>query len=286
MLFPNPDFGFLFIIRTFAFLILKSFIMKKIFTLAFFIFIFIAVRAQTTAMDFTMSDCQGNNMHHLYDELDSGNVVIMEFFMVNCSPCIDAGNALEPMYQRVKTACGNKVRFFQTGFNNTYSCLQVAKWVGDNGFSSVPFDSGAAQVAYYGGFGMPTIAVAAGNTHKLLYLSNQNFTISDTAIIADSILAFCGGGSGIHSYENIFSLSIFPKPARNNFSVSFNAREAGALKIEIENIFGECVQILIEEKINGGSWNKSFSCSGVAKGIYLLKVSLNGRSFAEKIVVE
>src|SRR5262249_10014586 len=50
-------------------------------------------KAQTTAMDFYMDDCNGS-MHHLYSELDPDNVIIMEFFMT-CSSCVTAGHQIE-----------------------------------------------------------------------------------------------------------------------------------------------------------------------------------------------
>jgi hypothetical protein len=142
-------------------------------------------------MDFTMSDCATGNVHNLYSILDSGNAVIMEFFMTNCSPCVDVGKVLDSMYLRLRQTCP-KVRFFQTVFNNTDDCTTVNKWVSSNGFSSIPFDSRSAQISYYGFFAMLTVAVAAGSSHKPLYLHVSGaFNFSDTAVIADSIRNFC-----------------------------------------------------------------------------------------------
>ncbi len=101
----------------------------------------IATAQPTTAYDFNMNDCSGN-MHHLFAELDSGNVVIMEFFMLSCSPCVDAGNELQPMIQNLKSSCSNKIKFYHFGFTNSYTCTQITNWVNTNSYSSVPFDSG------------------------------------------------------------------------------------------------------------------------------------------------
>ncbi len=190
------------------------------------------------------------------------------------------------MFQHLKaTACGNKIRFYQTGFNNTYTCLTVSKWVTNNGFTSVPFDSGAAQVAYYGGFGMPTIAVAAGSAHKILYLDNQNFPASDTAKIDSLISNFCLG-TGINEAKNNFSFTVFPKPTSGNFSVSFNATEAGNLKMEMENILGQKIKSLTDEKISAGKWERGFSVEKLPKGIYFLRILFNGKPAVEKIIIE
>ncbi len=152
-----------------------------------------AISQPTTALDFSMIDCNGQ-FHNLYSELNSGNAIIMEFWMDGCAPCIVAGKALDSMYKELKATCG-KVRYYQTVFNDNSHCNVVLNWYNTNGFSSVPFDSGAAQVAYYGGFGMPTVAVAAGNTHQLLYLNNHGFPTGDTALVAAAIKNFCISGS-------------------------------------------------------------------------------------------
>ena len=159
--------------------------MKKIYSLLFScLFLSAILNAQpTTAYDFNMNDCSGN-MHHLFDELDAGNVVVMELFMLSCSPCVDAGNELEPMVQNLKASCSSKIKFYHFGFTNSYTCAQVTNWVSTNLYSSIPFDSGGVQVAYYGGMGMPTMAVVAGNTHKVLHTS-VGYNAGDTAIIAD-----------------------------------------------------------------------------------------------------
>src|SRR5262245_46264024 len=124
------------------------------------------VSAQTTAQDFTRADCSGQ-MHHLFDELDSNNVVIMEFIMT-CNSCIVAGHAIEEMIADLQFEHPGRVRFYQFAYTNSYSCATMLNFKSSNGFASAVFDSGAAMVAYYGGFGMPTVAVVAGPTHAVL----------------------------------------------------------------------------------------------------------------------
>src|SRR3990172_12800080 len=192
---------------------------KYLFILLFALNSVIANAQPTTAMDFSMVDCNGQ-FHNLYSELDSGNAIIMEFWMDNCYPCVDAGIALEAMYQNLKTTvCGNKVRYFQTVFNDNDHCNVVNNWITTNGFSSVPFDSGAAQITYYGGFGMPTVAVAAGNTHQLLYLCKQGFPVNDTSVMASAIRNFCTTGAGVSENDFQNSIVISPNPSNGLFNV-------------------------------------------------------------------
>ena len=263
--------------------------MKRLFfSFLLFVLSFSICTAQpTTAMDFTMNDCASGQVHNLYSILDSGNAVIMEFFMINCSPCIDAGKALDSMYKKLKVDCPN-VRYSQTSFNNSDKCGAIYNWADSNNFSSVPFDSGAAQISYYGFFGMPTVAVAAGSTHKLLYLLiSGGFNDNDTAVITDSIRKFCGPDTtGIPVIKNNFSFSVFPKPASENFTISLAAKEAGTLVIELKNVLGENIQTLADEKISAGEWKRNFSSYGLSPGIYFLRMRLNNSVLAGKAVIQ
>lgn len=246
-------------------------------------FTFNLAKGQTTAMDFTMTDCNGN-MHNLYSELDSGNVVIMEFFMLSCSPCIDAGDALEPMFNKLKSTCSNKIKFYHIGYTNSYTCTQITNWVNNNGYTSVPFDSGGVQTAYYGGMGMPTVAIAGGSSHKVLY-SAVGFIPGDTAAAADSIRTFFGcSASGMNDEGvNISSISIYPNPLSEKGVISLSTKYPGTLRLELLNLHGQALSLLHEEKLGSGNHTASFSLKNISSGFYILKGELNGESFFRKI---
>ena len=66
--------------------------MKKIFTFIFAIVLSINMFAQchiTTAVDFTATDCHGTEVH-LFDILDGGQYVLIDFFFTTCGPCQQA----------------------------------------------------------------------------------------------------------------------------------------------------------------------------------------------------
>ena len=64
--------------------------MKRLLILASFIFLMAGMQAQlpngSIAPDFTLQDINGNTIH-LYDYLDSGKAVVIDFYEVMCSPC-------------------------------------------------------------------------------------------------------------------------------------------------------------------------------------------------------
>ena len=66
--------------------------MKKLITLFLALAIGFGLKAQcplTQAIDFTATDCHGTEIH-LFDILDSGQAVLIDFFFANCGPCQQA----------------------------------------------------------------------------------------------------------------------------------------------------------------------------------------------------
>ena len=66
--------------------------MKKLFTFMLALAIGFGLKAQcplTQAIDFTATDCHGTEIH-LFDILDSGQAVLIDFFFANCGPCQQA----------------------------------------------------------------------------------------------------------------------------------------------------------------------------------------------------
>ena len=242
-----------------------------------------------TVTDFTKKDCNGKT-HNLFSELDSGNAIIIEFFHT-CLPCKDAAQAMMPMYQKLRTSYGNKVRFFGIPEDDSYDCSQVLNWVSVNGLISMvtPFDSGSVQAAYYGGMGMPTVAVVAGSGHKILYLVNAttaSFATSDTTIIGSKIRNFLDSTfAGIPVISSTVFVNIFPNPAATFLAISVETNQAGTLSLEITTITGDKVAGLTEEKIQAGMWSKNFPVS-LSNGVYFITGSLNQRKINQRFTVQ
>ncbi len=261
----------------------------KIFTLTLaFICMFnlYTINAQTTAMDFNRADCNGN-MQHLFADLDAGNAVVLEFFMRNCASCVNAGNDIMEMEMSILNEFPGKLKAYSIGYTNSYSKTQVLDWVNTNGFThTVPMDSGATQVAYYGGFGMPTIVILGGSDHKILGSTYVGFSTSDTTQMGIDIRTFLNTATSIKSsISNLNSLSIFPNPAANNFNISFELKENANVKIDLYDLSGKLISNLTSEEMNIGNINKSFSTSSLQSGYYIVSLNVNGAISKQSLIV-
>lgn len=250
--------------------------MKKILliTIAITSFATNCLKAQTTAVDFNRTDCNGNK-HHLFATLDSTQVVVLEFFMINCTPCITAGKTLEPMLSKLQTQYNGRVKSYKIGYTDSYTCQQVKDWVKTNSFNATPLDSGAAMVAYYGGFGMPSIIVVAGNKHEVLF-NNQGFTTKDTTTIGGLIRNFFKEASIVNLTGNLTAFTSYPNPVSSQLTVSLTLKESSTLLFRIVNLQGQIVKELPIGKTSAGAVVQQITVNDIATGTYLLQAKVNG----------
>jgi len=248
--------------------------------------------AQTTPMDFNRKDCNGVQ-RHLFSDLAAGNAVIIEYFMINCAPCPAAGLKLESMKSNLLAQYPGKIISYAIAFNNTYSQATVNNWVTSNGFSAIPMDSGATQVAYYGGMGMPTIMILGGKTtHSVLGSPYIGFNTSDTTAMAANIRTYLnslntGTNTTVGFSSNIAKiegLTVYPNPASNDVSVSFTLKQNSDVKVSVYDLNGRLVKSIETVQVNG-TYKKTISLSDISSGTYLFKVSTNNQAFSQKITI-
>lgn len=249
------------------------------------LFAFHTAKAQTTAMDFNKQDCNGNPVH-LYSDLDAGKAVILFYFMPNCGSCPPPAQKIQAMANNINAAHPGAVKAYAFPFNNTTTCSYAQSWVTSN---SVPFytpvDSGAAAVAHYGGFGMPTVVLVGGSDHRVMF-STLSFSTSDTTTMRDSILALLGVPTGLNEIPgNINSLNIFPNPASGKVTVAIDIKEQADLLVDIIDISGKRVTIISEDKKVTGMISRTCNTEALANGIYTIRINVGGKIVNRKLNV-
>jgi len=239
------------------------------------------VKAQTVAQDFTMTSCAGPS-YNLFSHLDQEEVVIIEFFMLNCGSCITAGNKINSLYNTLNQQYPGRVQFLQMGYTNSYTCNDLTTWGASHGYNSVMFDSGAAQVAYYGGFGMPTIAVLAGSQHQVLF-KRVGFLSNDTTLMGTAARGFLNTTTGLNTIDPNLKLNVYPNPVQAELNIEISS-DLNDVSFSVIDIAGKKMQIDSPIKINEGHFR--LNTSGLQNGLYILQmVSQEGKTTSSRFTV-
>ena len=101
---------------------MKKYILKSLLVL----FVSNVSFAQTTATDFTTNDCNGLS-HHLFDELDNGNVIVISWVMP-CSPCATYSLPAYSAVQSFATSHPGQVHFYMADDYANTSCSSLSGW--------------------------------------------------------------------------------------------------------------------------------------------------------------
>ncbi len=113
-----------------------------------------------------------------------------------------------------------------------------------------------------------------GADAKILYLKRQNFIgISEIAI-------------NKRNSENDFSLQAVPNPFSMTTEISFTIGFPAFIELEILNNSGQQVAMLIQENSLPGNYKKTFDSSLLLEGLYLCKLSVNGKTKVMKLVLK
>ncbi|MEO5572814.1 MAG: T9SS type A sorting domain-containing protein [Bacteroidia bacterium] len=258
---------------------------KTICTSIALMFVLTISKAQTTAMPFNGLDCNGNSVD-LFADLDAGKAVILHFYMPSCGSCPPPAQKIQAMANKIDATYPGMVKGYAFPFQNTTTCSYSSSWVSTNNLSALyaPMDSGAAQVAHYGGFGMPTVVLLGGTDHRVMF-STLSFSTSDTTVMRDSILALLNT-TGIADLPNsVSAFNIYPNPASGVIAITIELKESAHLLIEITDITGKQVAVITDEKQSPGLLIKQFNTLLLSNGNYLVRLSVNGKTTTQKLTV-
>lgn len=264
--------------------------MKKL-TLLFATLMLVATisKAQnTTAMDFNRTNCNGTQ-DHLFNDLDNGMAVVLFYYMPNCGSCPPPAKKVQTMLNNINKQYPNKVKAYAIPYNNTTKCTNVQTWVTSNGLNLfTAIDSGAAQVAYYGGMGMPSVVLVGGKDHRVMYVANQDnpFATKDTIAMRDSIMNLFNVSASINSLPvQVQSVNVFPNPATDYLNINLVLKQAVQLYTLVTDINGKTVIQESSENVSSGQVSKQINTANLPNGNYLLKLGIDGRAITQKISI-
>ena len=253
--------------------------MKKIFSfLLLFSFVLNFNTAQTglsTAVDFSVTDRFGEE-HHLYEILESGKYVLIDFFAHYCQPCCGIAPDINKLYYNYGCNEGQLHVISIEGAGNLTQLESFENLCG--GTSDKPVVTGiegnGVEVAsdYQLGF-YPTIVIIAPDK-----------TIVETDIwpfsyqIAKSKLQLYGIApanclpAATDDITQVSSLKLTPNPASTYVDIEFDLNESNFCNLELLNLTGQSVKTILNEKRSAGSNKISLRTSDLASGTYIVKI--------------
>ena len=149
--------------------------MKKLFTLMLALVLGFGLKAQTSltqAVDFTATDIHGTEIH-LFDILDSGQAVLIDFFYTTCGPCQNATPKVVQSYTAM--GCNMYDVYYMEIDYGAYGDTQASclNWVNTYGIEYPTIagpNGGTTIVNQYGIGGFPTV---------ILIMPNRQIVIQD-----------------------------------------------------------------------------------------------------------
>jgi hypothetical protein len=245
---------------------------KYLLCLSLLLSVLTASYAQTTATDFTATDCASVS-HNFFSELNSGKVVVLNWVMP-CSTCIPASVSAYNIVQGFASSNPGQVLHYLIDDNGGTTCSTLINWGNTNGISApgttVFRNSGSAiNEADYGGSGMPHIAVV-GPDHQIYFNGLNGAANNPTAVataISQALLA-----SGIQQPVNVSS-NLFVTTAPEKVTVHYTLTENETVTLNLLNELGQTVSSLQQGKQPSGKHNAEFDLSGMAEGIYFIRLN-------------
>lgn len=239
--------------------------------------------AQTTAMQISGMDCSGVN-RDLFADLDSGKVAVIYFYMSNCATCPPFAKDIQKMSNEVMVSHPGKVTGYALPYENNTTCSYSANWVSSNNLNMyAPFEKGKTQVAYYGGFGMPTVVLVGGKNREILW-STQSYQKKDTAAMRLKMLEVLNPASVEKLPSSVSEFKVFPNPTSDFVSIKLDFTEATEVIIDIADVNGKQVTTIANETITG-LFVKQIPTFSLANGTYLVRLKLGEKSFTQNLTI-
>jgi hypothetical protein len=77
----------------------------------------------------------------------------------------------------------------------------------------------------------------------------------------------------------------YPNPFNPSTSIQIDLVERASVTLEVYNLLGQRIAVLVNQQMPAGSFKVNFDASGLSSGMYFYRVQADGQSFARKMMV-
>lgn len=252
--------------------------MKKNVLLLSMMFLYgIIVYGQSTAADFTATDCQGNS-HNLFSELNSGKVVVIDWVMP-CGSCVSPSQAAYDAVLGYASSNPGKVVFYLAGDGSDDDCDLLNTWGDDNGLTnSARFSTLSGSLSYYG-YEMPKIVVLGGGFNHTVYHNSSGGAIQ-------TALSQAVAASGIEEGQPfVTGVNLFPNSVKSEAKLNYTLTGNNDVTIEITNIIGQNIKKNYYKNQSPGKHETLLDFESISNGIYFLRLGAGDKKHIVRFTV-
>ncbi len=226
------------------------------------------------APDFTWTDIDGVE-HNLYETLDEGTVVVLDFFFVDCPPCQQLAPDVEDMIADYE---GQSMEVWSISDRDSDSYIAGSMFNPSHSNHKAGGSAGAGAAAVnlyannYNFTGFPTFAVICLDksiTWDIWPLS------SGVPELRDELTASCGVmplATSVSDIEGLSGANMYPNPAKDLVTVDFTLEETTSLDIEVYNALGQRVKSLGNTDYDQGQNSVQVDVADLANGVYTVRM--------------
>jgi len=262
--------------------------MKKIVLVIFALTFGLTIsKAQTNATDFTATDCNSQS-HTLFTDLNSGKIVVLVWVMP-CGSCVNGAKAAYNEVQKFASSNPGKVVMYLVDDYGNTNCATLKNWatsssVGENNIFLFGNASTTISEENYGGSGMPHVTVIGSD--KKIYFNKLNSATNDPAGINSAITSALNTASQNEILSTKYGVTISPNPATEKLNIDFTLPEKGVVTFKLVDLNGKVVYESPLQNFKPGLQTFEINCSGIAKGNYMLQMSMNEGILNKSIIIQ
>ena len=259
--------------------------MKKLYIILFLAFaINFFTNAQTTGVDFSLSDCNGVTQS-LYKSLDSGKVVIL-IYEHQCLSCITGSKYVQTVYNSYYSTNPNvEIMYLDNG---GFNCASISSWISTNALTP------GIEIAYSDlytspyGTGMPQIVICGPYLHKIYFNAAGTILTADTVHMHHAIdSALMQIPLSIQNVKkNTDNIQIYPNPVINSsININFTSSINQEISLEVIDLTGKSVYSSNDITIHEGDNNIRLSDANLKNGVYFCRFKSTEGNSVRKLIL-
>lgn len=245
-------------------------------------------RTQTTldtAVNFSVKDITGYT-HKLYNILDSGYMVVIDFFSTSCGPCATYAPAIQASYQNFGMNTGNVyflgiawgddnqgVHSFDSTYGITYPSVSGMQ------------GNGNQVVLDYNILSYPTvILIMPDRSIREKHIWPPTTARIDSILIANG--AITTGSCPPDCLLDEAALQIWPNPARELLQVRYTLKARSTVHLSLIDMQGRVYSMARDRIQEAGTWEQHMDVGHFPPGLYLLQVQQGAQRIIRPVLLQ